>query len=307
MDRKYLYIAVAVPVLAFLMWFGFQNQGGNGSNGRTPVSVDSGSPVDPEPASSEYCSKLGTEVGMSLDEAVRLAESSECVSEGALKETYFCNDSTGTWWIDLEIDKPGCNPVCVVNVLDKTAKINWRCTGVASPKVKSETISKPTMQIDTAKKYTVTLTTSEGVIKIALNASKTPITVNNFVYLAQKGFYDDTVFHRVIKGFMIQGGCPEGDGTGGPGYQFDDEPFEGEYTRGVVAMANSGPNTNGSQFFIMHQNYPLPPNYVIFGQVISGLDVVDAIAEAPVVSSPSGEASKPAKPVTIESAEVLEE
>lgn len=123
------------------------------------------------------------------------------------------------------------------------------------------------------------LHTEKGNITISLNTDQTPITVNNFVTLAKKGFYNKTIFHRVIKGFMIQGGDPNGDGTGGPGYKFADEPFTGEYTRVTVAMANSGPNTNGSQFFIMHKDNPLPKNYVIFGKVISGMETVDAIAE----------------------------
>src|SRR3989344_6317032 len=129
----------------------------------------------------------------------------------------------------------------------------------------SHDLEKPQMQIDKNKKYTVIFSTTEGKITIELFADKTPITVNNFVYLARNKFYDKTIFHRVIKDFMIQGGDPQGDGTGGPGYKFDDEPFAGEYLRGIVAMANAGPNTNGSQFFIMHDDYPLPPNYVIFG------------------------------------------
>ena len=163
------------------------------------------------------------------------------------------------------------------------------------------------MQIDTTKSYTAVLTTTEGVVSIKLHADKTPITVNNFVSLAKKGFYDGTVFHRVIKNFMIQGGDPKGNGTGGPGYKFDDEPFEGEYKRGIVAMANSGPNTNGSQFFIMHKDYPLPKNYVIFGEVVEGIGVVDKIAEAEVSPSASGESSIPVDPVTIETVEILEE
>ena len=165
----------------------------------------------------------------------------------------------------------------------------------------------PEMQIDRSKTYKAVLTTTEGVITISLYADKTPITVNNFVYLAQKGFYNQTIFHRAIKDFMIQGGDPKGNGTGGPGYKFDDEPFEGEYKRGIVAMANSGPNTNGSQFFIIHQDYSLPPNYVIFGEVVEGIEVVDKIAEAPVEESAMGENSAPVSPVTIETVEILEE
>ena len=169
-----------------------------------------------------------------------------------------------------------------------------------------EKSSMDTTEIDTQKSYTATLHTSAGDIEVALDAKATPITANNFVTLARKGFYDKTIFHRAIKGFMIQGGDPQGNGTGGPGYKFADEPFTGEYTRGTVAMANSGPNTNGSQFFIMHADYALPKNYVIFGHVTKGLDVVDTIATAPVTSSPSGEPSKPVSPVTVTSVDISE-
>lgn len=165
----------------------------------------------------------------------------------------------------------------------------------------------PEMLIDTAKTYTAVLHTTEGDITIALDAKKTPKTVNNFVYLARRDFYTNTIFHRVIKGFMIQGGDPKGDGTGGPGYKFDDEPIAGEYTRGTVAMANSGSNTNGSQFFIMHQDYQLPKNYVIFGTVTEGLDVVDKIAAAEVVTSSSGESSKPVAPVAVTAIDIQEQ
>ncbi len=160
--------------------------------------------------------------------------------------------------------------------------------------------------IDQNKKYTAKLKTSAGEIEIELNAKGTPVTANNFVFLAKKGFYNNTIFHRVIKGFMIQGGDPNGDGTGGPGYKFDDEPFTGEYLRGTMAMANAGPNTNGSQFFIMHADYPLPPNYVIFGKVTKGLDIVDKIAEAPVKMNNSGENSQPVSPVKILSVGIIE-
>ncbi|MBI4600285.1 peptidylprolyl isomerase [Candidatus Uhrbacteria bacterium] len=162
------------------------------------------------------------------------------------------------------------------------------------------------MDIDASKAYTATLHTSAGDIEIALNTKATPITANNFISLARKGFYDNTIFHRTLKGFMIQGGDPKGDGTGGPGYKFYDEPFEGEYTRGTVAMANAGPNTNGSQFFIMHADYALPKNYVIFGKVIKGMDVVDQIATAPVAASPSGEPSSPVNPAAVISVSISE-
>ena len=135
---------------------------------------------------------------------------------------------------------------------------------------------------------TAAIVTNKGTIKLQLYGGKTPVTVANFVKLAQSDFYDNLKFHRVIDGFMIQGGDPlskDGSkqkiwGTGGPGYQFSDESFSGDYVRGVLAMANSGPNTNGSQFFIMQKDYyPLPHSYVIFGKVTEGMDVVDAIAK----------------------------
>jgi cyclophilin family peptidyl-prolyl cis-trans isomerase len=164
----------------------------------------------------------------------------------------------------------------------------------------------PEMTLDKNKKYAAILKTSAGDITVDLFSDRTPITVNNFVTLARNNFYDGTIFHRVIKGFMIQGGDPRGDGSGGPGYQFDDEPFEGEYTRGTVAMANAGPNTNGSQFFIIHQDYDLPKNYVIFGRVSEGIEVVDAIAQAPTQANSSGENSAPVNPAEIETIEIIE-
>jgi len=169
---------------------------------------------------------------------------------------------------------------------------------------KGKIMEKPNMQIDTKKQYQAILTTDKGKIVVDLYADKTPITVNNFVYLARNNYYDGVIFHRTIPGFMIQGGDPTGTGAGDPGYKFDDEPFSGEYSRGTLAMANSGPNSNGSQFFIMHKDYPLPPNYVIFGKAVEGLDVVDAIATAP--TKPGGEGSSPVSPVTIESVEIIE-
>lgn len=172
---------------------------------------------------------------------------------------------------------------------------------------KEQLMPPPEMTIDAAKKYSAILKTSVGNITIELTATATPKTVNNFVSLARANFYNQTIFHRIINGFMIQGGDPNGDGTGGPGYKFDDEPFSGEYTRGAVAMANAGPNTNGSQYFIMHQDYQLPKNYVIFGHVTSGLDVVDKIAEASVTTNANNEPSKPIAPVSVSSIQIVEE
>jgi cyclophilin family peptidyl-prolyl cis-trans isomerase len=176
------------------------------------------------------------------------------------------------------------------------------------PQNKSASNSKqpPTMKIDQNKTYSAVLKTGEGDITIDLDVKKTPITANNFVSLSRDGFYSGTIFHRVIKDFMIQGGDPNGDGSGGPGYKFDDENLEGKYTRGTVAMANSGPNTNGSQFFIMHKDYDLPNNYVILGHVSNGMDVVDKIATAEVTVSSSMENSKPVSPVKIDSVEIVE-
>ncbi len=146
----------------------------------------------------------------------------------------------------------------------------------------------------------VTLSTNQGDIVFEL-LGDAPIASSNFIDLANKKFYDGLIFHRVIKGFMIQGGDPSGNGTGGPGYQFQDEldqstaSYQKGYVRGAVAMANAGPGTNGSQFFIMHQDYQLPHNYTIFGNVISGMDVVDKIANTQVDSN-----DKPVQPTLME-------
>lgn len=183
---------------------------------------------------------------------------------------------------------------------------------LASRQAQKEKLTQPQpkeQQAAAQKKYpsyTAILHTTAGDITLALKVTETPKTVENFVTLAKKNFYTGVIFHRVIKGFMIQGGDPKGDGTGGPGYSFDDEPFTGEYARGTLAMANAGPNTNGSQFFIMHKDYQLPKNYVIFGKVIKGIEVVDAIANAPVKQNASGELSRPVQPVTIRSVDIIE-
>jgi cyclophilin family peptidyl-prolyl cis-trans isomerase len=165
----------------------------------------------------------------------------------------------------------------------------------------------PPMAIDTKKTYTAIIHTTKGDITLNLFASEDPITVNNFVFLARDGFYNGVIFHRVIKGFMIQGGDPTGTGTGSPGYKFADEPVTRKYLRGTIAMANSGPNTNGSQFFIMHQDYALQPNYTIFGIVTKGIEVVDAIATTPTVLGGDGAMSKPATPIVISSIDITEQ
>jgi cyclophilin family peptidyl-prolyl cis-trans isomerase len=157
------------------------------------------------------------------------------------------------------------------------------------------------MAIDPAKTYSATIETSAGTMVAELFPGDAPATVNNFVFLARDGYYGDVIFHRVIQGFMIQGGDPTGTGTGGPGYRFKDEPVKRSYSRGTLAMANAGPNTNGSQFFIMHADYGLPPNYTIFGKLTSGEDVLDAIATAP-----KGAQDRPVAPVTIKSVTIAE-
>jgi cyclophilin family peptidyl-prolyl cis-trans isomerase len=162
--------------------------------------------------------------------------------------------------------------------------------------------SAPELTIDLAKDYSAVIHTTAGDISVDLFASNAPQTVNNFAFLANDGFYDDVIFHRTIKGFMIQGGDPTGSGRGGPGYRFRDEFHDKtSYNRGTLAMANAGPNTNGSQFFIMHADYGLPNAYTIFGEVTDGMDVVDAIAEAPV-----GAQDRPNDPVTITGIDITE-
>jgi peptidyl-prolyl cis-trans isomerase B (cyclophilin B) len=132
-----------------------------------------------------------------------------------------------------------------------------------------------------------TFDTDRGPIRIELAADKAPLTVANFVNLARRGFYDGLNFHRVIPDFMIQGGCPEGSGRGGPGYRFEDEANNGlGHDRGVLSMANAGPNTNGSQFFITHVSTPwLNGKHTVFGKVIEGLDVVDAVRQGDLIKS----------------------
>lgn len=153
----------------------------------------------------------------------------------------------------------------------------------------------PVEKIETKTKQNtmpiVKIKTNKGDITLELFFTDAPNTVANFIALAKKGFYDGVIFHRVISGFMIQGGDPTGTGAGGPGYQFADElnpetlSYQNGYTRGAVAMANAGPNTNGSQFFIMHKDTPLPHAYTIFGKVTAGMETVDAIAAMKVNSS----------------------
>ena len=140
----------------------------------------------------------------------------------------------------------------------------------------------PALTIDLSTAYTATLHTNHGDIALELFPAEAPLAVNSFLFLAGEGFYDGVTFHRVVPGFVIQGGDPTGTGRGGPGYSFRDELGTGRrYLRGTLAMANAGPNTNGSQFFICLGDLKLPNQYTIFGQVVSGMEVVDAIAALP--------------------------
>jgi cyclophilin family peptidyl-prolyl cis-trans isomerase len=167
----------------------------------------------------------------------------------------------------------------------------------------------PPMLIGTSKNYTAIMVTSKGNITLELFAKEDPLTVNNFVFLARQGFYNGVKFHRIIKGFVIQGGDPTDTGLGGPGYTFNDEPVTRDYIAGTLAMANSGPNTNGSQFFITLGNLTgqLEKKYTIFGLVTSGFDVVQAIGNVPVEANPiTGELSWPVTDVYIISISIEE-
>lgn len=162
--------------------------------------------------------------------------------------------------------------------------------------------------LDAGKKYTGTLETSHGTIEVEFYPEDAPVAVNNFVNLAREGYYDGTPFHRIVKGFVIQGGDPTGSGAGGPGFKFNDEKITKDYETGTLAMANAGPNTNGSQFFICLKDLKgsLPKNYTIFGKVTSGLEAVDAIEAVPTTYSRSGEASQPTEPVTLNKVTISE-
>jgi cyclophilin family peptidyl-prolyl cis-trans isomerase len=174
--------------------------------------------------------------------------------------------------------------------------------------------TRATVEIKSSGGKHVVMETTAGTIEFELLQENAPVTVENFRLLAEKGYYNGVIFHRIVKGFMIQGGDPKGTGEGGEsawGGEFADEIdprsplYKAGYKRGILAMANSGPNTNGSQFFIMHQDYPLPPSYTIFGRVTKGLEVVDAMAALPTTYGDDGNRSKPLKPPAIKKITVL--
>ena len=188
---------------------------------------------------------------------------------------------------------------------------DWRLmapTGEAQAEPKQYS-SAPKMIIDySGKSYRAIIQTNRGDITISLFDNDTWITVNNFVFLSLERFYDNCPFHRVVEGSIIQTGDPTGTGTGGPGYSFNDETFNGDYVKGAVAMANRGPDTNGCQFFICDDALPnLPKNYTIFGRVIEGMDVIHELASVPVETNPlTGELSSPTVGIYIETIEIYE-
>jgi peptidylprolyl isomerase len=162
------------------------------------------------------------------------------------------------------------------------------CPAVDGSSPKTQRFSaQPPMCIDPAKTYTAEMKTSMGTMIIALDPIGAPITVNNFVFLARYHYFDGIIFHRIIQGFVCQGGDPDGNGRGGPGYKFQDElPKRGRYEIGSVAMANAGPNTNGSQFFLISgpSGAGLPPQYSLFGKIIKGLEILDAMEKVPTAA-----------------------
>jgi cyclophilin family peptidyl-prolyl cis-trans isomerase len=148
----------------------------------------------------------------------------------------------------------------------------------STPPTSMDSLAFPGVFPESETNVKVRIKTNMGDIVVQLDPKAGPNAASNFVYLVKKGFYNGTIFHRVIDGFMIQGGDPTGTGTGGPGYRFADDKVTGSYAKGTLAMANAGPNTNGSQFFIMVADVPLPPNYSIFGKVVTGQDIADKIS-----------------------------
>ena len=196
--------------------------------------------------------------------------------------------------ISLFVSACGSNEV--EEITETTIQDNKGESTMSDEKVYS---SMPEMSIDQSKSYTAVIQTSMGDPTVEFFSDTAPVTVNNFISLSNDGYYDNIIFHRVISGFMIQGGDPSGTGHGEygkfPGYTFEDELNNQQpYEKGILAMANAGPNTNGSQFFIMHVDYPLPYQYTIFGKVTDGLDVIDTIA-----SVQTAEGDKPVEDVVI--------
>jgi cyclophilin family peptidyl-prolyl cis-trans isomerase len=190
------------------------------------------------------------------------------------------------WWL-LREPESTVQPAATNQRLDSysTMTSGTDTATALSPTVPTDTPAAESSKPVKNNMHLVTISTNFGDIQFETYDADAPKTVKNFITLADKGYYNGLTFHRIIAGFMIQGGDPTGNGSGGPGYQFEDElnpnteSYKKGYARGTVAMANAGPNTNGSQFFIMHEDYPLPNNYTIFGHVVKGMDVVDKITD----------------------------
>jgi cyclophilin family peptidyl-prolyl cis-trans isomerase len=183
--------------------------------------------------------------------------------------------------------------------------LGFACLLVACKRSAVSETASPALEIKSSGGSRAVIETEKGNIEFEFYSADSPKAVENFRLLAERGYYNGLTFHRIVKGFMIQGGDPAGDGSGGQsawGGKFEDEIkresplYRRNYVRGVVAMANAGPNTNGSQFFIMHKDYPLPPQYVIFGHVTKGMEVVDALAETPTTRGLDGGNSRPVVP-----------
>ena len=187
-----------------------------------------------------------------------------------------------------------------------TIAMNRGCPASTAQRVNTKSwTTAPSMSIDTSKTYTADVSTTAGAFTITLDAAAAPTTVNNFVFLARQHYYDCVIFHRVIPGFMIQGGDPTGTGMGGPGYKIKDEFSNHNINdRGAVAMANAGAGTSGSQFFIVYKDTTLPPSYTIWGKVVSGLDVVTKVAGVGVKGG--GADGVPAQPFVITKATISE-
>jgi cyclophilin family peptidyl-prolyl cis-trans isomerase len=193
---------------------------------------------------------------------------------------------------------------CLVLIFASTTFAQAPSSQPSAPAAKKSWDKAPDMQIDANKSYTATIETTKGKIVLKLFPKEAPKTVNNFVFLARQGFYNGTIFHRVIPGFMIQGGDPMGVGVGGPGYKFENENKNSAhgFTPGTLAMANAGPDTNGSQFFIMDGTAGLPAaGYTIFGELTQGQDIVRAIA-----TSPRNEQDRPNTTITMTSVTIEE-
>jgi len=203
--------------------------------------------------------------------------------------------------------RPSATPATTPTPTATATPADAECRKVSEPKPKPDgKLSKPTLEVDPAKAYVATVTTSCGAFDITLDAKRAPKTSASFVSLARKGFFKDTIFHRIVPGFVIQGGDPTGTGMGGPGYSVEEAPPSNlTYTKGVVAMAKTGaepPGTSGSQFYVVTgEDAGLPPEYALLGKVTRGIEVVDAVG-----AQPAGPDERPVDPVVIESVTVSE-